>query len=258
MALLTVASATGLWALWITGSRGAMLGLCLGGFFVFLTVYFRQQIWKALAVVLLTGVVLFSGYAFWGIVPGGTHGYDDSTRLHMIKSSQAMWRDHKVSGVGLTQWEPNYAGKYFSYIFSKKAIQNRALNAYAKSKRIKPNAIPPKTRIAIENGSIRALTKTLMHPHNTIAWFFSTTGTIGGVGYLIFVFSFTGLFVGKIKEQPEEWIFQAGMWILLAVVIHGMVDSGIIYKGGARLLYVMLGITASYQAGKDSDLRTNQ
>ena len=72
------------------------------------------------------------------------------------------------------------------------------------------------------------------------------------------IFSFLGLFVGKIKEHPTEWIFQEGLRILLAVTIHGMVDSGIIYKGSAQLLYVMLGITLSYQANKAADLATNQ
>ena len=150
LALQIIVSAMGLWALWKTGSRGAMLGLCLGGFFVFLTVRFRQQIWKALTVVLLTVTLLISGYAFWGIVPGGKHGYDDTIRLHLLKSSWAMWRDHKVSGVGLAKWEANYAGKYFSYILSRKRIQNLAVKRYAKKKHLKIAAIPRKTRIAIQ------------------------------------------------------------------------------------------------------------
>ena len=41
-------------------------------------------------------------------------------------------------------------------------------------------------------------------------------------------------------------MLEAGMWIFLAMSVHGFVDIGIIDKGAARLLYMMLGLALSY------------
>ena len=38
----------------------------------------------------------------------------------------------------------------------------------------------------------------------------------------------------------------AGLWIFLAMSLHGFVDIGLVEKGVARLLYLMLGLTLSY------------
>ena len=83
-------------------------------------------------------------------------------------------------------------------------------------------------------------------PHNAIAWFFTTTGSIGGMGYLFFVLFYFYRLVQKLKEQPENWMLAAGLWIFLAMTLHGFVDIGIVDKGVARLLYLMLGTTLPY------------
>ena len=38
----------------------------------------------------------------------------------------------------------------------------------------------------------------------------------------------------------------AGLWIFLAMSLHGFVDIGMVEKGIARLLYLMLGLALSY------------
>ena len=38
----------------------------------------------------------------------------------------------------------------------------------------------------------------------------------------------------------------AGLWVFLAINIHGLLDAGITDKGIARLLYLMLGLALSY------------
>ncbi|MEE3397298.1 MAG: hypothetical protein VZR04_08150, partial [Succiniclasticum sp.] len=83
-------------------------------------------------------------------------------------------------------------------------------------------------------------------PHNAIAWFFTTTGSIGGIGYLFFVLFYFYRLVQKLKEQPENWMLAAGLWIFLAMSIHGLLDLGMIDKGTLRLLYLMLGLGLSY------------
>ena len=83
-------------------------------------------------------------------------------------------------------------------------------------------------------------------PHNSIAWYFSTTGSIGGIGYLFFVLFYFYKLVQKLKEQPGNWMLAAGLWIFLAMSLHGFVDIGMVEKGIARLLYLMLGLALSY------------
>ena len=80
-------------------------------------------------------------------------------------------------------------------------------------------------------------------PHNVIAWFFSTTGIIGGIGYLLFVLYYGRLFYRKLKESPDGWILYVGLWSFLAVTIQGLADAGITNKEAARLLFLLLGVS---------------
>ena len=88
-------------------------------------------------------------------------------------------------------------------------------------------------------------------PHNVIAWFFSTTGSIGGFGYLFFVCGYIWIFCKEMKRSDVAWFDAVGFWAFLAITIHGMVDAGIIYKGIARLLYLVMGLSVSYYCLSD-------
>lgn len=251
----------GLWSLWKTGSRGAMIGLFAGGLLTFaLFCFFQKQgmlFLKGLAVgVAVVAVILLGG------IQGGNRTYSDSARVRMWSSSYAMWKDHKLLGVGLTNWQKEYAGKYIlkneikkearqRYLDEKKEKNQRA--SIAKNAAVKKAKAGKKLTAKREKVRIAALQKAAVKsesafdiPHNVIAWFFSTTGLIGGIGYLLFVAYYGRLLYCKIKDNPGEWIFYVGLWSFLAITMHGLVDAGITNKEAARLLFLILGTSLNF------------
>ena len=82
-----------------------------------------------------------------------------------------------------------------------------------------------------------------------MAYFFSTSGLIGGIGYIVFI---VGIFVflirhlHKCKNKQIIFIILAMLWGLFAINIHGMVDVGLNNKFVMRLFSGMLGLTAAY------------
>lgn len=238
--LQMAAAVLGLWSLWKTGSRGGMFGFCAAGLFVFLAVRFREKIGRVVLALVLTGGIMISGYAFFGITLGN-HGYDDTTRLRMLSFSYDMWKDHKWLGVGLANWRKEYMGHYFKEDVVRKAATEYYL-AIIKSKNEKFSA---KIAAAVQEAALREESSFHM-PHNAIAWFFTTTGSIGGIGYLFFVSFYFYRLLQKLREQPGNWMLAAGLWIFLAMSLHGFVDIGMVEKGVARLLYLMLGFALSY------------
>lgn len=205
-------------ALWMTGSRGAVAALFAGGLYILLVYTVINKKIK----VLLTGLAL--GAVFFGIVlnsgiAGRAYQTGDMQRIYLLQSSYHMWLDHKLTGVGLANWAPVYVK---SYILKEAPTRDVGIGA----------------------------------SHNAVAWFFSSTGIIGGAGYIFFLIYYTVLLTRKIKQQPDQWILYAGLWAFLAINLHGMVDMGIILKQGARLLYLMLGLaltctTACNALGRD-------
>ena len=166
--------------------------------------------------VLLTGLML--GAVLFGIVlnfgiAGRVYQKGDIQREYLWQSSYHMWMDHKLTGAGLANWAPAYATSY----------------APAQA------------------------AKYLISPHNAVAWFFSATGVIGGLGYLFFLLYYIVLLTRKINKDPDLWIVYAGLWAFIAINLHGMVDMGIILKQGARLLYLMLGLALVCHQGVKSD-----
>ena len=95
-------------------------------------------------------IAVISGCSLYGLynLNGNkfTRSYDGE-RLLLIESSYNMWRDNKLFGIGLTNWKEKYQGQYML-----------------------PEAKEPK----------------LATPHNVVMFYFSTTGLIGGFGYVVF------------------------------------------------------------------------
>ena len=249
----------GLWSLWKTGSRGAMIGLFAGGLLTFALFCFchkkRTLFLKGLAVGLtVISVVLVGG------IQGGNRTYSDSARVRMWRSSYAMWKDHKLLGTGLENWQKEYGGKYIlkneikkearqRYLDEKKAAEQRAAIAKktdVKKARKKVTAKREALRIAARQKAAIKYESAFDMPHNVVAWFFSTTGIIGGIGYLLFVAFYSRLLYSKIKDNPSEWIFNVGLWSFLAITMHGLVDAGITNKEAARLIFLILGTSLSY------------
>ena len=98
-------------ALWVTGSRGAVASLFVGGLYILLVYTVVSKKIK----VLLTGLVL--GAVFFGIVlnsgiAGRAYQQGDIQREYLLQSSYHMWLDHKITGVGLGNWAPVYLKSY--------------------------------------------------------------------------------------------------------------------------------------------------
>lgn len=251
----------GLWSLWKTGSRGGMIALFAGGIFIFgLFCYFQKQ-GKLFLKGLAAGVVMVAVVLLFGI-QDGNRTYGDSARVRMWKASYAMWQDHKLLGVGLENWQKEYANKYILKDEIKKAVRQQYLDwkkeeerRVAATQKSKPQltaeqmVAAKRAEAKRDEDSIAEWQKVIIKqesafdmPHNVIAWFFSTTGIIGGIGYCLFVLYYGRLFYSKLKESHDEWILYVGLWTFLAVTIHGMVDAGITNKETARLIFLILGI----------------
>ena len=205
-AILLSSGCLGLMALIFTGSRGAMMGFTVGCL-VLLVVK-----------VLVFGVrkeakQIFCGMLICCLVLGGFQGifgkfhrgYDNQRQL-FIESSIAMWRDHPVLGVGLTKWETAYYNQY---------------------------KLP------------QAFEKTIDMPHNTIALFFSTTGLVGGMSFLIFSFGIFLCLCKYMRRQPDNYLVQAMLWSFVAVSVHGMVDAGLSMRTALRLCSGYMGVTVA-------------
>jgi O-antigen ligase len=209
--ILFLPTILGIYALFLSGSRGGLIGIFIGLLLTLICYYLRKQkIIKFIAVFFGILILMVSSlwYAYNSFPDLFQRGYDNE-RLLLIESSYNMWNDHKLFGVGLDNWEEVYNNKY-------------------------------KLPQAREN---------LDMPHNILAFFFSTTGILGGIGYIIFT---GGIFVFLIKHlhkyQNKQIIFivLAMIWALLSINIHGMVDIGLNNKFVMRLFSGSLGLTVAY------------
>ena len=199
------------YALLLSGSRGGIIGIFIG-FLLCLVCYFLRKI-KLLHffLVLSSIIILFIGttFAAYNSMPDLLQRRYDNERLLLIESSYNMWKDHKLFGVGLSNWDEEYNNKYKL-----------------------PEA---KERLGM--------------PHNILVFFFSTTGLIGGIGYIIFccgIFIFLIKHLHNCKNKQKIFIILAMLWALFSINIHGMVDVGLTNKFVMRLFSGMLGLTAAY------------
>lgn len=224
----------------LTGSRGGIMGLCLGGLIFLLvhTLYIRRIPWRKL----LTGyatfllMVLCIGTTYYmnfchshtevrptvqqqnvtqqnqptedirinsvGEQVSVNRSYDNE-RLLMWKSSYHMWQDHKLYGVGLWHWNEPYREHYML-----------------------PGAKEPQ----------------LSFPHSIFVSFFAMTGLLGGIGYVLFSIGMFIYLCRQLKQNPNDIFLNALIWSLLAVTLHGAVDVGILYRHAMILYSAYLGI----------------
>lgn len=196
---------SGIFALYLTGSRGAMLGFILGSVFLSVLYGVKKRQFKTLFITLI--VIIGVGFivSFGNNVGGLSRSYD-MERVYLLESSYNMWNDNKVIGVGLNNWKDEYQKKY-----------------------ILPEAKDRK----------------LVIPHNVVAWFFSATGIIGGVGFLCFALGTLLFLMRMMNNQPNNFFFMAMVWAFVAFSIHGLVDVGITMKSSNRLFFALLGITVA-------------
>ena len=210
-----VATTAALFVLLFTQSRGGISGTFIGGI-VLVAMKFWLKYRNNVSIKRKICIILMGIVLITGVVFSGFilfHRAYDLERFLMIESSYHMWEDHKVFGVGLDNWGNEYK-KYVSPIAKE------------------PN---------------------LPMPHNNVAFFFSTTGIVGGLGYCVYVLGTLAFLVKKIRENPVNLYYSAAFWAFLAIVIHGMVDSGIMNKYQMQILSANLGVALSSSIVSDKD-----
>lgn len=220
VAVLSVNVIAGLYALHISGSRGGLLGVVLG--LVSTTIIYIVKNYKLKnnrALYICVATISILSICSLGVsLANMKRGYDYE-RVALVKSSYNMWKDHKIVGVGVANWAYEYQNKY-----------------------ILPEAKEPK----------------LDMPHNVFAYFFSTSGIIGGFGYCVCMIILTLVLIRNLNIG--NWYCIAMLWALFAINLHGCVDVGLTLKSAARLFYMCLGIalaeivnTRNISRGKDND-----
>lgn len=193
-----------------TASRGAIGGIAVG-LVLTLILYAAKTKGKkvllvALVVALACGPIYYSNATFFE--RGRSKKIEtvlpyDGGRIAFLIASYHMWEDHKAFGVGLANWHENYKFKYL------------------------PDGAPDKYDM----------------PHNMYAYYFSTAGTVGGIGFLFFVMGFFFCFYkNMLPFSRGGYIAFAVMWAFLAFCLHGAFDVGITNKLVARLFFATSGL----------------
>ena len=196
-----------------TQSRGGIAGAFIGGIVVFLMRY-RNKIGIQYNNRKNIACALILAAAVSGVAFLGLSTFQrsyDNERMLLIQSSYAMWKDNPVYGVGFSNWKEQYQSHYISPM---------------------------------------AKERNLPMPHNNVAFFFSTTGIIGGIGYIVFTIGLLLLLIKKIVKYPQNVYYQAALWSFIAISVHGFVDSGITNKFNMQILFLCLGIAFASENNK--------
>lgn len=203
----------------LSSSRGGIAGFVLGFCGLVILFYLQKTTWslKKRLSVLFLTGCVASGVMFAATVTYQSRSYDHE-RLLLLQSAYAMWQDHKLYGVGFQRWNQVYQAGY-----------------------ILPGAKEP----------------TLSLAHNNVANFFSGTGVLGGMGYLLFTFGTLGVLLRTLRRQPENIYARMMFWIWIAIFVHGIVDNSLYAKFNTRLYFAMWGISlaASVKSWKEGLLK---
>lgn len=201
--------------LYFSGSRGAIIGLG-GGVFVaamiYLAFYPNKSLLKTkILMALFCLLILMTSFLVVFNVTSNRQDAGGGERIMMLEASYSMWKDHKLAGIGAANWAKNYYGQY-----RPEGQREQGLNM----------------------------------PHNMPAYYLSTTGIIGFVGYCAYIM-FTGLGLIRIMRKQETINFglMSVLVIFGAFFIHGMVD-GTLINDRATKAYFLLFSLALVSGGK--------
>jgi O-antigen ligase len=193
----------------LTACRGGILGLIVGAIiYLFVRLVYTGYMDKKKVLMIIGAIILISCFVA-GIFHSGFTGNKgavrsyDHERILLWESSYAMWNDHKLTGVGLKHWQEEYLAHYIS-----------------------PYAKEPQ----------------LIYPHNIYMFFFSESGSLGGIGMLFFTVGIFFYLCRLLKKNPNNIFLNALLWSFLAIMLHGQVDAGITSKFVMRLYSTYLGI----------------
>lgn len=205
-----------------TESRGAFCGIIIGLVLLIFIYGFKKYNFIRMLLVFSCVVLTFfvGSYIFQEQIHKSFSRSYDHERVLLLKSSYAMWQDHKIFGVGLENWSTEYHTKYML-----------------------PEAKEPN----------------LEHPHNIYSYYFATTGLVGGFAFAIMLLGIAVFFAMHIGISSIGEICAAAMlWVAMIVMIHGFFDVVILSKDMARLFYGFMGIACAVihrcrKEGKISD-----
>lgn len=194
----------------LTGTRGSYLALGVG---VVATGAVYVWIHRGILSILQKGLIGMmmvlcclgvSGYICY-MSAVNHRGMEGGERLMMWESSYHMWEDHKLLGIGLSEWKEAYNNPQSPY---------------------RPTAGKETSNVM---------------PHNIYIYFGATGGIlslVGLIGYIIFMCKYL---VEQIKGYSCNPIAWAMIFMFTAFMAHGLVDGTLISKHIGRIFYLFLG-----------------
>lgn len=192
-----------------TESRGAMLGLgSAAGTAIFLLAFQKRHLLNKR---MLRGTICIIAFLFALGVGAVLYVNSNRTgagkiggeRIIMLEASYHMWNDHKLLGVGLANWEDSY----YSDVYHPKEGRETHLSM----------------------------------AHNMPVHLFATTGILGGIAYLTFLFTMLYGLYRSMDRSTDIWFSLAAMTAFLAFTIQGLVDTTIINKIPSRIFFALMG-----------------
>lgn len=89
-------------------------------------------------------------------------------------------------------------------------------------------------------------------PHNMLAYFFSTAGLLGGIGYVISIIAVWGMLYEALKTNISSNAILCAICIFIAFVIQGMMDQTIINIWVSRIYFALLGYLVATAYGENT------
>lgn len=197
-------------ALYLTESRGSMLSLSVGIFSAAIillrtksiTLTVKQRISLLAASLFLIATCITGAYMIQS-----NRGIQEQAlggeRNLMHQASIQIWTDHKLIGIGLTHWQDFYYSPDYH----------------------------PKT----------GTERDLPHAHNMTLQILSTTGILGGLGYLSFIVLMAlGIYRSSVYLDNKV-AFAIITAVFIASTVHGLVDIPQLNRFPARIYFALLG-----------------
>lgn len=195
----------------LTETRGSYMALCAG-----IIVSSVMYIWMnrnciSLIKKLILGITVilfcfaFGGYSYHLSVESESRMVGGE-RLLLWDSSYHMWEDHKLLGIGFSEWREAYNNPESKY------------------------------------HPLGGKETTNVMPHNIYIYFAATGGIIsliGLCGYIFFMFRYLLRKIHMQKNNPMNW---AMLSMFVALMVHGLVDGTLISKHIGRVFYLMMGV----------------
>lgn len=194
----------------LTETRAAFVALAASGIVVVVVALFRykQYISKRVKVLLVLAslflTVFSAGYSVY-IGRESSYRMMGEERPLIWLSTYKMWEDHKILGIGASEWKAAYAGPYR----------------------------PKESREA----------GILCHPHNMPLYFLATGGIVGGIGYILYHVFFVMYFLKRTLKSPNDPFAWALFAIFIAYTVNGFLDATIVSKQVSRIFYLLLGVS---------------